>query len=46
MGVGTMLRHTSLRPLRRELALEVLEAALAGLGLMDKLGWPDVEKKE
>ena len=38
MGVGAGLRHTRFQPLRREPALEVLEAAFAGLGLIDKKG--------
>jgi len=38
MGVGAGLRHTRFQPLRREPALEVLEAAFAGLGLIDKQG--------
>ena len=42
MGVGTELRHTWLWPVRRERALEVLQAAFAELGLIDKLGWPGV----
>jgi hypothetical protein len=35
-----------LRPLRRERALGVLEAAFAGLGLIDKPRWPGVEGRK